>query len=126
MAKKRKKKSKKRAAAKPKPAPVVGAPGPRMIWFWCIHCERAFLSGVPDDWRPNFFIEEVGRATVDAAGRTHYECPYDGCSGTPIDFIPWHDMREDDPSLPETPECHKVYAPCYDGFPDLGLRDASD
>jgi hypothetical protein len=28
-------------------------------------------------------------------------------------------MREDDPSLPETPEKDVVYVPCYDGFPDL-------
>jgi hypothetical protein len=90
-----------------------------MEWFWCIHCERAFLSSVPKDWKRGWFIEEVGTEIVDSLGRHRWECPYDDCHGTAIDFIPWADMREDDPSLPETPECHVVYAPAYDGFPDL-------
>jgi hypothetical protein len=128
----KKKKTKKRAKKKRAPkAPepekadlVTGLKMPRMIWFWCIHCERAFMSGVPDDWKRGWFIEEVGKPYVDMLGRTSYECPYDGCQGTPIDFIPWADMREDDPSLPQIPECHKTYVPCYDGFPDLSGAQA--
>jgi hypothetical protein len=90
------------------------------VWFWCIHCERAFKSEVPEDWKRGWFIEEVGKPYTDNEGRTWYKCPYDGCDGSPYDFIPWDDMREDDPSLPVTPEKNVVYAPHYDGFPDLG------
>jgi hypothetical protein len=91
----------------------------RKVWFWCIHCERAFQSEVPDDWRRGWFIEEVGVPYTDKNGEVWYECPYDGCAGSPIDFIPWADMREDDPSLPRHPKKDVVYEPCYDGFPDL-------
>jgi hypothetical protein len=94
----------------------------RQVWFWCIHCERVFESDVPDDWKRGWFIEEVGKPYVDTSGRTMYECPYDGCDGSPIDFIPWDDMREDDPSLPYVPEKDVVYTPCYDGFPDLNAE----
>jgi hypothetical protein len=96
---------------------------PRLIWFWCVHCERTFQSEVPADWKRGWFIEEVGKPYTDKAGRTWYECPYDGCNGSPIDFIPWDDMREDDPSLPHTPEKDVVYTPCYEGFPDLAASD---
>jgi hypothetical protein len=72
--------------------------------FWCIHCERVFESDVPDDWTRGWFIEEVGKPYTDKAGQTWYECPYEGCSGSSIDFIPWE--------------------PCYDGFPDLGATTA--
>ena len=89
------------------------------VWFWCIHCERTFESNVPDDWQHGWFYEEVGKPRVDKAGQTWWECPYEGCDGSPIDFIPWDDMREDDPSLPVTPEKGAVYSPCYDGFPEL-------
>jgi hypothetical protein len=92
--------------------------------FWCIHCERVFESDVPDDWTRGWFIEEVGKPYTDKAGQTWYECPYEGCSGSSIDFIPWEDMREDDPSLPVKPEKGVVYSPCYDGFPDLGATTA--
>jgi hypothetical protein len=80
-----------------------------MQWFWCLHCQRAFESVVPADWRPGQFVEEIGVPVLDDTGRIWWSCPYDGCGGSPIDFIPWERMREDSPGLPAAPAPGAVY-----------------
>jgi hypothetical protein len=87
----------------------------RKQWFWCIHCERAFESNVPDDWKFGWFIEEVGRPVMEESGEIWWRCPYEGCDGTPIDFIPWEEMREGDRALPMVPVTGTVYSPKHEG-----------
>lgn len=112
------------AALQEKAPGCRGEPGEptRKQWFWCIHCERAFQSDVPVSWRRGWYLDEVGVPHVDKQGREWYECPYDGCDGSPIDFIPWDDIREDDQSFPVTPVKGTIYTPKYEGMDDVTIE----
>ncbi|MHC4201586.1 MAG: hypothetical protein ACYSU0_16480 [Planctomycetota bacterium] len=56
---------------------------------------------------------EVGQQYTDKDGREWRQCPYDGCDGSPLDFVNWREFRSDHPAIPATPEKGKVY-PLYD------------
>lgn len=82
-------------------------------WFWCLHCERAFESKVPDDYTPEKPIEEIGQMCLNEDGDEWWRCPYRGCDGTTLDLWHWAEVREHHPDYPEKPQLGKVY-PLYD------------
>ena len=61
-------------------------------WFYCIHCERAFL----------------GQSIV-RLGSGELSCPYVFCGGREIDFTGWKNIVEWNPSYPSIPVPDEVY-----------------
>lgn len=54
-------------------------------WLWCLHCERVFFSN------------------------SILECIYPDCDGHLGDIWEWSDIKESNPTYPETPDVTKRY-----------------
>lgn len=76
-------------------------------WVWCLHCHRVYQYG---EYRtePGGFIRN-GLGCDEAVLQV---CPYDGCDGSPLDLMPWADLRGCHPEHPEIPERGREY-PLY-------------
>lgn len=61
------------------------------VWFWCLHCQRAFAENLPILHDPPA------------------KCRYPGCDGHIGDILEWESVREHNPEYPETPAWGQEY-----------------
>lgn len=82
------------------------------VWFWCLHCERAFPATMPDSARK----DECGY-WIDAP----VKCAFEGCDGHIGDIWEWELVLKANPEYPETPVEGERYA-LYPGEPSREFK----